>query len=135
MRKSYFKLKFNEFKDKFSSFFVHRKKVQALENYKEAVNFPGSKYIPILQEILKDGFLDHEEENFLNYQIKKAEICAYTWAHKTKWVKNEIIRMKFHTPRKPDRQIYFDFDKPRSHCNVPIELIGKTPNDKRISLR
>lgn len=135
MRKSYFKLKFNEFKDKFSSFFVHRKKVQALENYQEAVDFPGAKYIPILREILKDGFLDKEEESFLNYQIQKAEICAYTWAHKTKWVKTEILRMKFHTPRKPDRQIYFDFDKPRAAVAVPLEILGKGKSDKRISLR
>lgn len=135
MRKSYFKLKFNEFKDKFSSFFVHRKKVQALENYREAVDFPGAKYIPILNEILKDGFLDQEEESFLNYQIKKAEICAYTWAHKTKWVKSEIVRMKFHTPRKPDKQIYFDFDKQKSVQGVPLEILGKENSGKRISLR
>ena len=135
MRKSYFNLKYNEFKSKFSSFFVHRKKVRALENYREATNFEGYKYIGILKELLKDGFLDSEEEHFLDYQIKKAEICAYTWAHKTKWVKNEIVRMRFFAPKKPDRQIYFDFDKPRAQANVPIELLGKTANAKRVSLR
>lgn len=125
MRKSYLKLNIAEFKDKYNVHCVHRKKVKALQNYQDARRFPGDKYIPLFVELLQDGFLDDEESHFLEYQIQKVEICAYVWAHKTKWVKREIKRIKFHQAAKPTKQLFFDFNKIRATVAVPMEILSQ----------
>ncbi len=109
MAKSYISLKYEELKQKFNGFWIHRKKVKALENYASVSEFEGSKYIRMLKELLADGFLDQEEERFLEHQIKKAEIDVFSWCHRTRWLKEEMGRMSAAKRRKVSPQIYMEF--------------------------
>jgi hypothetical protein len=108
MARNYINLKYDEIREKFRVFCVHRKKIKALENFSEVKRFPGSKYISILKELIKDGFLEREEAEFLEYQLEKAECNFYIWNHKTKWVKSQILRAK--TVRKPSMQLTLPLD-------------------------
>jgi hypothetical protein len=126
MAKSYMSMKYEEFKDRFSKFWQHRKKVKALENYSQVNDFPGVKYIPMLKELLADGFLDDEEEKFLEYQIKKAEIDAYSWCYRTKWLKSEMARLSASKAKRPEPQLYFDLDKVApTPVHIPFELLAQ----------
>lgn len=93
MKKNYIGVKFEEFKDKFNRYFLHKKKVRALENYASVHEFAGARFINMIKEILNTGFLDDKEEAFLEHQIEKAEIDALTWSHKTRWLKQEMKRV------------------------------------------
>lgn len=135
MRKKYLNFKFEDFKSQFDQHTVHRKKVRALEHYMEAVSFAGSKYISFFLMLLRHGFLDEQESNFLDYQIRKVEICPYTWSHKIPWVKKEIRRIQFREAAKPSKQIYFDFYKPREAVTVPLELLTTKNTNRRAAIR
>lgn len=128
MAKKYFRQGFEFLRDQYRRFWVHKKKVRALENFAEANFFEGQKYIPILKEILSDGFLDEEEEKFLDHQIQKVQIDALTWAHKTSWVKAEARRLKqaAFNSAKHDAQILMPFLNgiPRSTVKVPVHLLA-----------
>ena len=134
MAKSYISMKYDEFTEKFNRFFIHKKKVKALENYATVQEFEGAKYIRLLKELLKDGFLDSEEERFLEYQIKKAEIDAFTWSHKTKWLKREMQRLEAARNKKPDAQIYIPFDKPLPMPNMKFPVGFPLSPEKSINI-
>lgn len=126
MAKRYLGLKYEDFKNSFNKFFLHKKKVRALENYGSVKEFEGRKYIPILKELLQDGFLDEKEEEFLEYQICKAEIDALSWAHKTPWIKREMDRLAKAGDafKRPVTQLYIDFDKLPSIPNIGMPIPG-----------
>jgi hypothetical protein len=110
----YLQSKYEQFKAQFNIYFQHTKKVKALENYAEVAHYSGAKYIRILKELIKDGFLEPEEETFLNYQLKKTEINYLFWSHKTKLLKKEMRRIaKSKVSLLAPKQLYFDIDKPR----------------------
>lgn len=131
MTKSYFAMKYEELKEKFNNFFLHKKKVKALENYAEATDFPGKKYIRILKELLVDGFLDDKEEAFLNHQIEKCELDYLSWSHRTKWLKSEIRRLRMSADEADIKQLYFPIDYNKQPIqNYPIELIASKASQK-----
>lgn len=124
MAKSYLSLKYQEFKYKFSSYFIHKKKLKALENYSEVVDFEGSKYIRILKELLRDGFLDQEEERFLDHQVRKAEIDAFSWCHRTKWLKTEMKRLSGARMQPKDNQLYMPLGGFREESKMPVAAVA-----------
>lgn len=124
MRKSYFHLGLAEFKEKFSNFFQHKKKVKALQHLNETKNFRHQNYLMLIKECLNDGFLENEEEQFLEFMLRKYEINYLEWCHKTKWLKEQIQELAEQNTEKA-AQIFFDMDKPREQKNkqVPLEVL------------
>lgn len=110
MAKSYVSMFFKDFKDKFTSFNAHSKKVRGLERFASVQPFPGDRYVPLFKQILKDGFLDQEEEKFLEHLINRIELDALGWAYKTPWIKSEMKRLKSFNER-PTFQLALPFDK------------------------
>ena len=115
-----------ELKEKFQAFFQHRKKIAALENYSSSVKFHHKSYLLLVKECLKDGFLGDEEAAFLDHMLGRYEINYLDWAHKTKWLKEQIKEKGIAVShRYRPYQILFDFDKPKDlPVNVPVELIA-----------
>lgn len=132
MKKSYISLKFEQFKNKFNSHFLNRKKVRALENFAKVVNFSGAKYIRLLKELIEDGFLDEKEESFLDYQIEKAEIDAYFWAHRTPSLKLEMERRSKQQVAVEDLQLKFAFERAERaiSAKVPVHLLKYAKTNK-----
>jgi hypothetical protein len=105
MSKSYFNMKFDEFKDKFSSFFVHKKKAKAIERFIDVAPIDRRlansmyNYLDHLNILLETEFLDDIEEQYLAARLGQLEFDALTWAHKTKWVKAEMNRLQSQRPK------------------------------------
>ena len=112
MKKSYIGLKIEEFKQKFSNFIQHRKKVKALENLSSCNKNINSNYVQLLRQCVESGFLEEPEEKFLDHMLTKfqLEMQYLTWCHRTKWVKRQIFEMK-EAAREVNEQLYIDFGK------------------------
>lgn len=121
MLKTYFFDKINDIKDKFKRVFLAKKKISALENFSSCSEFHHKDYLVLIKRCLKDGFITDEESHFLGYMVDKYEINFLDWAHKTKWLKQEI------QDRRKTRDAYihqqitiFDYLKPSSRPEVPV---------------
>lgn len=136
MRKSYINLKYQEFKEKFNNFFIQKKKVKAIENFTSVADLPVEvtkkvgRHISYIKDVMNEGFLDNEEETFLNHIIAKLEIDAFSWAHKTKYIKAEMARMM--EARRPvkEYQMMFPIDRLTPAVNVPVELLVNSKSQK-----
>jgi hypothetical protein len=139
MAKSYIGMKFEEFTDKFTNFFLQKKKVRALENYVSVATLPANmqesieNYISHIKTILSREFIDDIEENYLNARINQLEIDAMEWSHRTKWLKERMEDMKASRPRHKEYQMVMPLSFPLPNASwVP----GMLPADsKQISLR
>lgn len=113
MSKSYFSLKLDQFKEKFCNFLKHKKKVTALENLSSCKKFANWNYIQLLKQCLNAGFLEEEEEKFLDHMIQKnfQELEYLAWTHKTKWLKATMadLSARFNAPK--EHQLYMPLDK------------------------
>lgn len=127
MKKNYFAMKLDQFKQKFSKMLIHKKKIKALENFSLCHKFSHSPYLSFIKEALEEDFLEEKEEDFLEYMLERYEMkLGYlVWCHKTKSLKQTIARMKTQNAV-PAPQFYFDFNKPRTAVmpNIPTELIA-----------
>lgn len=115
--------KISELKEKFKNFFQHKKKVTALDNFSVDMRFAHTSYVLLIKDCMKQGFLDQEESSFLDHMLGKYEINYLDWAHKTKWLKNE---MKFRGEEKQKNrpaQQFFNFERAIPQVNVPVELL------------
>lgn len=111
MAKSYISESIQTFREKFSAFFQHRKKIKALENYANTGLFRHEKYIPLLKGCLEEGFLEAQEATFLDHLVHKYLDDYLFWAHRTKSLKQEIIRLEKQKPKPQAQQLYIDFGK------------------------
>ena len=117
--------KLSELKQKFTSFFQHRKKVNALENFSGSVNFHHRKYLNLIKGCINDGFLDEKEEEFLEHMLKKYEINYLEWSHRTKWLKAQMAQRRAPIVTRPQpAQMFFNFDKKQqTPVEVPVEVL------------
>lgn len=133
MRKSYITLQPTEFKQRFSRFVQHKKKVKALENLSVVANFRHTKYLSLLKDCLEDGFLEDKEEEFLEWMLKKYEINYLEWSHKTKWLKEKMdkIARQNHKVEAPQQvQLCLEFGKSQAAqsgktAHVPYHLLAQ----------
>lgn len=80
---------------------------------------------------MQESFLEEKESDFLDHMLKKYELNYLDWAHRTKWLKEQMAEIYIKT-RFNDRQIYINFDKQGPTPNVPFEvMLGKTNNNRR----
>lgn len=80
-------------KDKFTNLFIQKKKLKALENYSEVIEFRHENYLRLIRTCMSEGFLDDKEAAFLDHLLTKYEVNFLDWACKTKWLKQEMIRI------------------------------------------
>jgi len=125
MVKNYISMKLEQFKDKFDIFTKHRKKVKALENISSCTNFKHQSYLGLIKECLHEGFLEDQEEVFLDHMLHKYEVNYLDWCYKTKWLKKEMNKLAS-ACKKTSEQIYIDFEKlmPKQPMpNIPVHLM------------
>ena len=89
---------------------------------------------------MDDGFLGDKEDEFLGYLLDKYEVNFLDWAHKTKWLKQEMKRRSCRTPSaavytspEPRQYSLIDWATKRKNAaiNVPIELLKQTSADRQ----
>lgn len=130
MNNNYLFEKVHELKEKITNLFLHRKKLKALENYSQIPNFKHINYLPLIKQCMLEGFLEEQEASFLDHMLNKYEINYLDWSHRTKWLKNEMVRLS--APRKRplfSQMDLFDASKKRSY-NVPLELLSSAQNNR-----
>lgn len=121
-----------ELKDKFKHFFLHKKKLQALENYSQVVDFHHKDYLLLIKRCMMDGFLGEKEADFLCYMLEKYEVNFLDWSHRTKWLKGEIERLSANYKVKQEqpvtqRDIFEPIQSIRMQVpsHVPFELMAQ----------
>lgn len=117
-----------ELKDRFKSFFSHKKKLQALENYSNCAPFQHKDYLTLIKRCMADGFLGEKEADFLCYMLEKYELNFLDWSHRTKWLKSEMQKLASHYQKdKPEQMTMLDCPEVRSSVNpyVPFEILAK----------
>lgn len=130
MTKSYLFDKVSELKARFSSFFQHRKKIKALENYSEVGYFQHRNYLTLIKHCMNESFLEEQESLFLDHMLTKYELNYLDWAHRTKWLKGQMAEVYART-RRDDPQMYIDFNKTASTPHIPFELMVEKANQHR----
>lgn len=129
MEKSFLFDKVPELKEKFRKCFQQRKKIAALENYSTSVKFPHKSYLLLVKECMKDGFLGQEESEFLDYMLNRYHLNYLDWAHRTKWLKQQMEEGIAVSNRFRPYQILFNFDKvQQTPVHIPIALIADQSN-------
>lgn len=130
MGKSYLTLKFEEFKEKFSTFFFQKKKVKALENFIGVAPISREMFNSILchlthvRSIMQYDFIDEIEDQYLNARLDQMQIDACDWAHRTNWLKGQMESMRAAKEIRMDEQIFMNFDKKKAlPFAVPSNLI------------
>jgi len=118
-------------KNQFKSFFQHKKKIAALENFSQAAPFPHKKYLGLIKLCMNDGFLGDKEADFLDHMIDSCRINYLDWAHKTPWLKREIQERSERNPF--EEPLMFDFEKQTDlPTGVPLHLVGAAVSPARM---
>lgn len=128
MSKTYLFDRVSDLKEKFKNFFIHKKKLQALENYSSVVNFKHKDYLILIKKCMADGFLGEEEATFLSHMVDKYfdEQHFLDWTHKTKWLKSEINRLTSNYHKPIEQASLFDWSQSRNQTShVPFELLAQ----------
>jgi hypothetical protein len=120
--------KISELKEKFKNFTVHKKKLNALDNYSQVVPFRHKDYLILIKKCMADGFLGEKEAEFLCYMLEKYKLNFLDWSHKTFWLKDEMAKLSAHYNNKKDElfeQSHFDFDnlKDKKSASLPFEMM------------
>lgn len=127
MKKEFLFDKISDLKEKFQSFFQHRKKITALENFSIDAKFAHKNYLSLVKECMAEGFLGEEESSFLDHILGRYEVNYLDWAHKTKWLKAQIKEKEQKAQKPRPIQEFFNFDRQQTQVRVPVEvLIAKT---------
>lgn len=79
-------------KEKVKAFNTNRKKIKALDRYRDYCDFTHDKYLKLVKMCMRHGFLEKQESDFLNYMIDKYFITQHflDWSYKSKWLKKEM---------------------------------------------
>lgn len=114
-----------ELKEKFTNLWCVRKKVRALENYSScAPTFKHANFLGLIKNCIEVEFPDEKESAFLDYVLSKYELQYLDWAHKTPWLKNQMLEMsKKHV--KPALQYTFWTGALPKEFNIPTHLLDK----------
>lgn len=133
MKKNYFHLKAQEFKEKFRNFLQQKKKIKALKNFASCHKFEHKNYLPLLESCFEEGFLEEKEEMFLEHLVEKYELRFkyLLWCHNTKSLQKEKMRLNsaiFNPALK--NQLFFDLETKEagSLAKMPLHLLAKTAN-------
>lgn len=120
-----------ELKDRFKSFFQHKKKVTALENFSDTDGFGHRPYLDLVKHCMHQGFLGEKESDFLDHMLSRYEINYLDWSHRTKWLKGEIAKNR---KAAEPIQTYFQFTRQSTPVHVPVQILNNTilPVGKRI---
>jgi hypothetical protein len=114
------------FKEKIFSFFQHRRKVTALENYSSCAPFQHRSHLSLLKKCLAQAFLDKEEATFLDHMLLKYQVNYLDWGFKTRWLRNEMSqRRQIAQERVRVPQFSFNFEKAATTpVQVPVEILA-----------
>ena len=108
--------KLEEFREKFEHYYISKKKILALDNLSQAVEFKHTHYLFLIKRCLRDGFLSKEETNFLVYLVGKYFVDKnfLDWSHQTRWLKREMRRVAIASKKiSPVQQDLFNWNKMR----------------------
>lgn len=111
----------SELKEKFRDFFQQRKQMTALENHALVKEFTDAEQevFSAIKYCMKGSFLEDEDADWMARKLNRLQINYLDWAHKTKWLKQQIEAGK--APKKPVVvQTMFDFKPATQHTYVPI---------------
>ncbi len=129
-----------DLKEKFKNFFSHKKKMQALDNYSLCAPFQHRDYVLLIKKCMADGFLGEKEADFLCYMLEKYALNYLDWAHRTNWLKVEMVKLAANYPKEaPQVKVaqlpLFDYDKLKtvSAASVPFEMLAKSQIKRRVS--
>ena len=104
----YISISANKFTEICKNHSRNNKKLRALFNHSE---FKKNKTLHLLKnanEEYKRGFLDDEDERYLNAKIDKLKIDPNTWCYKySKWIKEKLTQ----TEKTKVVQLNFPFDE------------------------
>lgn len=123
-------------KTKFSGLFQMQKKIKALDRFSTVGNFHHQNYLDLLKKCMQTDFLGDEENRFLDHMLKKYEIHYLDWCHKTKWLHQEMKRVKQLNTKKepviqqPKQADLFDFSINRSNFKIPLSILKQKVNLK-----
>ncbi len=130
--------KLPDLKEKFKIFFLSKKKMQALDNYSTCAPFQHKDYLNLIKRCMSDGFIGERESDFLCYMLEKYAVNFLDWAHKTNWLKAEMVRLAANYPKeerveakKVEQLPLFDYKKAKSAASVPFEMIARQSRQKR----
>ena len=98
-RKSYLSISPIEFEKLCEKHHRNNKKLKALFNYSEYRREKTIYLLKAANEEFKKGFLDDEDERYLQRKLDKLEINANDWCYKTKWVKGKLAKSKKPVPK------------------------------------
>jgi len=126
-------------KEKFKNLFLQHKKVRALENYGECVDYDRikecklfNKQLALIKICMKQGFLDEIEAQFIDHMVKKVNIEYLYWSHRTKNLKGtmaKITRARLKSQKqKEEIQMLIDFDKAPKSVEIPSYLVDDKDN-------
>ena len=89
-----------DLKRKFLEDLQDKKRIQALQHLAEVRKFRQQSLLKVVADDYKNGFLDPEESQFLEYVVRKYSIDYLNWCHKTRGTKIEMAQMKARLARK-----------------------------------
>lgn len=121
--------KTNLLKNKLKRFWVHKKKLRALENFCFLGMFRHHKYLELVRGCMEEGFLQEKEEEFLDYMLTKYELNYLDWAHRTRWLNKEMVRVSKEREIKKIQQLQLQL--PKMTYDVPVHLL----NNKNLQSR
>jgi hypothetical protein len=82
-----------ELKEKFKSYYQHRKKLRALKNYSQVAPFMDQKKLVLIEGCLNEGFLTEAGTTFLGELLDNYKVNYLDWSYKTRWLKNTMREM------------------------------------------
>lgn len=108
----------------FSSFFQHKKKVRALENFAEAEVVTYTNELSLIKSCLENRFLSKKGSDFLEELLEENRVNYLDWSHRTRWLKSQIQARKRERAELPKiQQAFFDFARPQPQ--VPLSLFRR----------
>lgn len=121
--------------EKFLNHNQNWKKIRALVNFSKTLDdFEEWNALEFIVRYFIKGFLDPEQEQFLDYVIRKYAIDYLQWCHLTLWVKNQISSKE---PPKPAQQLYFwfpDYESKKISDRFKYPVYSKLERYKQIQL-
>lgn len=110
-------------KERFADFFQHRKKLAALENHGQVRVFsvPETHMLSTIKVCMKGAFLEEEDVEWMTKKLNKLHLNYLDWAHKTKWLKQEIASKQ--SKKVQTEQATFDFAPKEIPVQVPVNLL------------
>jgi len=102
-----------DFDIKFKAYFIHKKKLKAMNNYAEVADLEKKHIIAmkLIENFASGGFLEEEDVEYLNKLLARYEVKFSEWSHKTKWLKGHmksISRQRGKAPVKITHPTLFD---------------------------